>query len=709
MLRRNLRSPKHICYIGLFLTVACGERLAAQQQPPAPTPAAAEIPGEEQPAADEVVVVSASRREELLLNAPATMTVLTEEAIGRAPVETVTDQLRLVPGLNTVQVSARDVNVTSRAATGTLADSMLVLLDGRSIYQDFFGFVAWDFLPIDTREIKQVEVIRGPASAVWGANAMTGVINIITKTPREMQGNSLAIRFGQFDRSRPGERFDGGGMFAVSASHAQATSDRFAYKISAGLFTQEPFLRPVGNAPGTTTPYPTFENKGTTQPRLDARVDYDLLSSRQKIVLAGGISGTEGIVHTGIGPLDVQRGSTFKYGRFTYTRDRLKFQVFVNSLDGESPPLLLNGPGGSPLEFRFENQAYDVEFSNLHLFGARHLVSYGGNFRHNSFDLSFAGHGGNRDEGGAYVQDQIFLSDQFRWIVGARIDRFDVLRKAVVSPRTALLFKPRPNQTFRVSYNRAFRAPSFVNTLLDATFSREIDVGTGTPFAVVTVAHGNPELREEALTAYEAGYIGDFGRVVLGAAVYLNRTENMIQFTSSEFYTSSNPPAGWPLSPTVLDLLTQQGRGLPARYTYLNYQRVSDHGVELSADATIRTGWSAFANYTWQGDPRPTGFDILDVNLPPTHRANAGISVSHGRFFGSVSSSFVDEQFWQDVGIPGSTRAYTLLDGGLGVHSTDRTMTVSVRATNILNKAVQQHVFGDLIRRALTGEVRFAF
>src|SRR6185295_6667189 len=126
-----------------------------------------------------------------LLNAPATMTVLTEDLIANMATHSVTDLLRLVPGLNTVQSSARDVNVTSRAATGTLSDSLLVLLDGRSIYQDFFGFVAWDFLPVDTTEIKQIEVIRGPASAVWGANAMTGVVNVITKSPREMQGTSI--------------------------------------------------------------------------------------------------------------------------------------------------------------------------------------------------------------------------------------------------------------------------------------------------------------------------------------------------------------------------------------------------------------------------------------------------------------------------------------------------------------------------------------
>ncbi|MGH9255181.1 MAG: TonB-dependent receptor plug domain-containing protein, partial [Vicinamibacterales bacterium] len=247
------------------------------------------------PAVGDVVVVSASRREEQLINAPATMSVISEEAIGNAPAQSVTDLLKVVPGVNTVRTSARDVNVTTRAATGTLSDSMLVLLDGRSVYQDFFGFVLWDLLPVDTTEIKQVEVIRGPASAVWGANAMTGVVNVITKTPREMLGDSVSIRFGQFDRSRTGDRFEGGGLFSVSATHAAATSERFAYKVSAGLLAQEPLLRPIGNVPGTSTPYPAFENRGTTQPRLDARVDYDTPDRQQKLTLAGGISGTEGI------------------------------------------------------------------------------------------------------------------------------------------------------------------------------------------------------------------------------------------------------------------------------------------------------------------------------------------------------------------------------------------------------------------------------
>jgi outer membrane cobalamin receptor len=172
---------------------------AAAQEPASPQTRPAVQPPDE-PSLDDVVVVTASRREEQLVNAPATMTVITEETIATAPALSITDMLRRVPGLNIVVTSARDVNVTSRGATGTLSDSTLVLLDGRSIYQDFFGSVLWDFVPIDMSEIKRIEVIRGPASAVWGANAMTGVINVITKTPREMPGTTVAVRFGQFDR-----------------------------------------------------------------------------------------------------------------------------------------------------------------------------------------------------------------------------------------------------------------------------------------------------------------------------------------------------------------------------------------------------------------------------------------------------------------------------------------------------------------------------
>src|SRR5689334_19753024 len=204
-------------------------------QPPATTQPP--TPPDEEQKYEETVVVSASRTEEKITNAPATMSVITASAIQHATSQNLAELLRPIPGLNMTQVSARDINVTSRAATGTLATGLLALLDGRSLYQDMFGFVMWDFLPVNLNEIKQIEVIRGPASAVWGANAMYGVVNVITKSPREMQGTSATIGLGAFGRSG-GE--GSGPVWYASGTHAQAVNDRWAYKLSAGFYSQDP-------------------------------------------------------------------------------------------------------------------------------------------------------------------------------------------------------------------------------------------------------------------------------------------------------------------------------------------------------------------------------------------------------------------------------------------------------------------------------------
>ena len=117
----------------------------AQEPPPAP-------PNPDEPVAyEEQVVVTASKAEQQLVNAPASVSVVSEEMIQNSPATNIGDLLRSVPGLNVTQVSARDVNLTSRGATGTLATSQLALVDGRSIYLDFFGMVMWDLVPVQSR------------------------------------------------------------------------------------------------------------------------------------------------------------------------------------------------------------------------------------------------------------------------------------------------------------------------------------------------------------------------------------------------------------------------------------------------------------------------------------------------------------------------------------------------------------------------------
>ena len=413
-----------------------------------------------------------------LINAPATISVVTSETIENSPAQNYGDLLRSVPGINVAQTSARDINITTRGATSTLSTSQLALLDGRSVYQDFFGFVAWDFLPVDTSEIAQIEVIRGPASAVWGANAMTGVVNIITKTPRELDGTSVTIGFGAMNRDVEGNDLDTGSSFSVSATHAEAVNDRWAYKVSAGVRAMDAFPRPTGTIPNDfQTPYPPFPNDGTMQPKFDARVDYDFPDSRQKLIFAGGVAGSEGIMHTGIEPFQIERGAVLGYAKVNYQRDNLKLNFFTNFFDGNAPALLAIGTDGQPINFLFDNKTYDVELGNSQVLGTKHIVTYGGNFRYNSFDLSIAPRGNSRTEGGFYIQDEIFISDTFRWLVGGRVDRFSVIDKFVFSPRTTFMIKPTSAHAFRISYNKAFRSPSFVNSFLDVRILNSIDLG----------------------------------------------------------------------------------------------------------------------------------------------------------------------------------------------------------------------------------------
>ena len=667
---------------------AAGEPQSAQ---PAPRPQG------EASATIDLMEVTSLKRLEKLINSPATMTVLTEEAIGAAPSPTFVELMRVVPGVNVTQISARDVNITLRAPTGSLENSTLVLLDGRSIYQDFFGFVMWDFMPIDAVQMKQIEVIRGPASAVWGSNALTGVVNVITKTPKELAqaGNTVSIQFGQIDRSRRDDSFDGGGLFTINATHAQAPTERFAFKISGGLLAQEAFIRPLGPVPndlGAT--YPAFPNRGTRQPKLDARADYDfpdcqgkLPECPRKLILAGGIAGTDGIIYTGLGPLDVQSGSTFKYGRVAYQHDRFRIQGFVNSLNGEGPLMLQFNAEGRTTNQTFENQAYDVEVSNGHIIANRHVLSYGGNFRDNRFDLSLAPDGHHRAEGGVYVQDELFFSDRIRWIVGTRIDWFGLLDKSVFSPRTTLLVTPRPRHALRFSVNRAFRAPSFLNSYIDFEFF--VPSESGPP--VQAIAEGNQDLKEEALMAYEGGYTGAFGPITLGAAVFLHDDRDQILFTND----------------SSADSLTA-----PVRFTYRNFDQIISKGFELSIDGRMNEAVAGFANYTWQGMPEEHGFGEDQINIPPRHHFNVGVNYAQGRYFGTASVSYQSSAYWQDVldrPYHGWTEPYTLINAGAGMQSADRAITVAMRVTNLLNRSVQQHVFGDIIKRAITGEVRLAF
>ena len=542
-----------LAVLGLLLVVD-SVWAQGQTQPAAPAAQQSQDP-EKPPTFEETVVVSASRVEQQLVNAPAAVSVITTQTIENSPATNIGDLLRAVPGLNVSQVSARDINITARGATSTLSTSQLALVDGRSIYLDFYGMVMWDFVPANPHEIKQIEVIRGPASAVWGANAMSGVVNVITKSPRELaaeRGTSLTIGAGGFVRSAQGVDRDAGSLFYVNGSHAQAVDERWAYKLSAGYFTQDPLPRPVGTINNAlNTPYPAYTNTGTSQPKFDARVDYSL-SSGGVLTFNGGVSGTEGIIHTGIGPFDIQNGSRLGYFSTKWQQGARRVAFFTNLLNADAVNLLSRGATGQFLPLGFDTKTFDFEAGESRAIGTRHALTYGGNFRRNTFDVSLAPNGDDRNEGGAYVQDEIFFSDNVRWVVGGRVDKFSSIQDAVFSPRTTLLLKPAGAHTVRLSFNRAFRAPSFINNNLATTVLNEVNLSAISPALAPVHPAGRCRRQSESRAGNDDGL-----RSRLRGSCAQPRDRHRVASTGtppttastsrrSRSYTPANPPPTWP-------------------------------------------------------------------------------------------------------------------------------------------------------------------
>lgn len=736
----------------------------------------------------ETLVVSASKVETTVANAPATMSVISSATIESAPSQSFGDVLRNVPGVNVIQMSARDVNLTSRSNTTTLATSQLVLLDGRSIYLDFFGLVLWDLVPSNPNDIRQIEVVRGPASAVWGANALTGVVNIITKSPRENPGTTLTLTGGSFGRKGGSMESQGSGSsFGANVSFNRALNDKWAMRLAAGYFDSDPYSRPVGTIPVTThpldsrirlggAPYPAdtstgtpgtvFQNQGTKQPKVDLRLDQDL-SNGGRMGYSLGYAGTEGIVHTGIGPFDLQNGSYMAYGRAGYAKNAFKAAAFVNTLDAEAPNLLLTDPDTRrPVALNFKTQTLDFEAGNSNLVNGKHVISYGGNVRRNNFDITLAPASKDRNEFGAYLQEEYF-TDNFRLAVGGRVDKFGNIDKAVFSPRVTVMLKPSKDQTFRIGFNKAFRSPSAVNnflkqdifapTLVDlralsalaALAPADVRPALTTPFSLRVTNVGNPKLKEESLTAYEVSYTGTFNdRTTIGIAAYRNETNDNINFASIlpsasnpagispfDVYTTANAPAligitttGVPVPGSLIGFLAQIAPLIrpivippfPRTVsTYLNLAGTQQDGIELSLDHRFNNVVSMNVNYSYQKTPKilapasgQQAYPTEELALPAKSRFNAGLNWNSEKWVGSAQVNYQDKALWLDVltaPFQGYTDSFTMVNANIGYKWNKGKVVTAIKGMNLLDKKIQQHVFGDILRRSVTAEARFTF
>ena len=737
---------------------------------------------------EETLVVTGSKSVTELVNSPSTITVVTADELATAPTQNLGDVIRsAVPGVNVIQMSARDFNLTSRQNTSVLTNSTLVLLDGRPLYLDFLGLVLWDFVPQSMSEIKQVEMVRGPASAIWGANAMTGVVNIISKTPREAEGFALNLNAGLFDRSAGSRADDGSGRtYGGNFSYAKAPSSKLSYRISAGYFDSSPLSRPTGIVGGCAAgvkcvPHPldstiltggavypadspsSFPNTGTSQPKADLRVDQEL-SGGARLTYQGGYAGTRGIIHSAIGPFDIQSGSYLAYGKLAYSKNRLKVNLFGNFTDAIAPSLLnIDADTLQPVQLAFKTQTYDFEVGNSNLVGRKHILTYGANARRNNFDITLTPNSQDRNEFGAYFQEEFFIA-KFRLSAGLRVDKFGNLPDPVLSPRVTLMVKPAPSHSIRLSFNRAFRSPSVVNNYQDQDIfnSRVIDLrplqpllppplkpSVASPFRLRVNTFGNVNLKEESLSAYEIAYTGTVrGKTTLGLAVYRNDSNDNINFTylnelSPElgiangltFYSPTDParvitvnPDGslaqpLTLPPTLMAILAgvPPALGGPIVFphkvaTYLNLGPLRNEGLEASIEHSFTRGVSAFANYSYQKapqvlepDPGELRYPTSELGVPAKNRFNAGVSFNTARYLGSASVNYAGKAFWVDVlDSPyfGYTDSYAMVNASFGMKFGDGKVIACLKGTNLTNETIQQHVYGDLLKISVVAEVR---
>jgi outer membrane receptor protein involved in Fe transport len=473
------------------------------------------------------------------------------------------------------------------------------------------------------------------------------------------------------------------------------------------------------------------------------------MTSGGRITYSAGYAGTEGIIHTGIGPFRIQSGSNMGYGRIAFSKGALRIATFANLVDAEAPNLLLVDPAtNQPVQLNFKTQTFDFEIGHSTVLGGKHVLSYGGNARRNNFDVTLTPNAEDRNEFGAYFQDEIFF-DRWRFALGGRVDKFGNIDDPVFSPRVTAMFKPGQRHSIRASYNRAFRSPSSVNNFLnqqivvltpDLSPLRPFLPPPLQPFAtrlpLVVNNVGNPGLKEESLTAYELAYTGSVGRTTFGFAVYQNDQDDNINFTQLspgmpfyQPYTVTDPPppaGGITIPPAFIGILA----GIPPQLggpivfpkvaaTYLNLGPIRQRGVELSIDHSFTNNLTGFANYSWQDDPEildpdadQIRFPVAEVTVPAANRFNAGLNYIDERFLGSLSVNYSDSVFWTDVlsrEFHGATDSYTLVNASFGVKWAGGKVTTTIKANNVLNQEVQQHIFGDIMKMSVVGELRFQF
>ncbi len=553
-------------------------------------------------------VTIASKRKQKKRDVPSAVFVITSEDIKESGATRLADVFRMAPGMDVVTVDGNSSLVSIRGfAIDTLgvnsftnlaefSKRLLVLVDGRAIYNPAFGGVFWEQEPVFLEDIMRIEIIRGPGAALYGANAVNGVINIITKDPETTHGARAKVMYGTQE------------TLIGSLSYGDSIG-KFHYRLTAGYKQDDGF--DDGFRIKSISDFKDFKR----DQKINLRGKYKFSDDADAEIFAGFMDGAQGEQFGGQaffdsrGLFDTETTRDLSRGffqmRFNKTfseTSAMHLQIYTDYTDIDEEDIIRRDDEGNrrfvldPLEM--DVRQYDVEFQHSFGLGTKNVITWGVNYRNNQlwsrmsgnvneFDAEVAA-GNNsqrfkqehKDKFGMFLQDDFKILDNLILTTGLKIERNN-FTGTDLSPRASIVFSPFKNHTFRASYSRAFRTPTFLE---DAGFFN-IGFGfdeNGDNTGIRRVGQvGSNDLRPERLDSYELGYQGTFfDKLDLNLEAYFTRYKNIITFQSTAELdnTSRADTLGFEVS---LEYHALSWLDLYTNYSFINFNaKISDSRFE---------------------------------------------------------------------------------------------------------------------------------
>lgn len=620
-------------------------------------------------------VTSVARAPEPFSQAPASIVVITQDEIRRSGASSIPEALRLADNLDVAQRNSHDWSISARGFNTALGNKLLVMIDGRTVYSPLFSGVFWNAQDYLLEDIDRIEVISGPGGTLWGANAVNGVINIITKNTMDTQGLYL----------------EGGGGIPGTGEVAGTRSvlRGFAGVRYGGVLASNVYFRVYGkyfDRGNEEYPDGSPANDSWSMGQGGFRIDA-MPSSLDDFTLQGDIYGSD--LSMPSGGLANQSGGNL-LGRWSHTisgNADMSLQLYYDQThlsDPETETVL----GNTYTQILTDDlRTYDLDFQYRVKLGGRHQVIWGTGFRHThdvvgeSEIVQFLPPVLDRNLYSAFVQDQIQLLEHVFLTLGTKVEHNDYTGFEV-EPSGRLQWNVTTNQMIWGAVSRAVRMPSRVDT----------DIRENSPNPPFTILAGSPNFESEAMIAYELGYRAQLTeKLSTSISTYYN--------DYTDIRSTSFTPA------TVVPLY------------FANNLEGHTYGLELSVDYQVLEGWRLHGGYNLIKEHIHIKPGEVDINNALNETADP-----QQQFF--LRSSFdlprnieldgalrwVDRLTINNGGTPATVPSYFELDSRLAWHPT-RWLELAIIGQNLLHaRHVEYGVPGgtpnqEEILRAVYGKV----